>query len=249
LETSWTKKTSTSSAQKFTLGHGSQWYATVAGATGWNAGTISGAGSESSPNTLTAAHTVSATAATHKTFTLKATSEAHQTLTVKYKNYNGSTYATEKQLAEGDSVTVGYGTTWTASVKADTGYKAGTLSPGTKGTVTANTTISVSDAKPITPVITFNLSLLNVSCKVTYTNTSGQSKTETITGIKTIKYTIKYNTTVKIECPNNSSLESAYVTIKKGSDTQTTLYLGSSWTSGKHTANTTYNLAGEGLNK
>lgn len=197
LATSWTKKTSTSSAQKFTLGHGSQWYATVAGATGWNAGTISGAGSSSSPNTLTAAKTVSATAATHKTFTLKSTSEANQTITVKYKNYNGTSFAAEATLAEGGSVTVGYGTTWTATLTASAGYTAGTLSPGTKGTVTANTTISATNATAIKRTVTFNIGGTYPKFTVTYKNKSGTTVTsgQNPTSIKILSHT-----TITITC-------------------------------------------------
>lgn len=242
LATSWTKKTSTSSDQQFTLGHGSQWYATIAGATGWNAGTISSAGTEKSPNTLTAAHTVNATAATHKTFTLKATSEAHQTLIVKYKNYNGSTYAKEKQLAEGDSVTVGYGTTWTASVKADTGYKAGALSPGTKGTVTANTTISVTNATAIECTVTFNIGGTYPRFTVTYKNKSGTTVTS---GQNPTSINILSHTTITITCTMS---QGKYVDAKCIADTSIIncqIYGGNSKATAKITKNIKISIVGD----
>ena len=232
LATSWTKKTSTSSAQTFTLGHGSKWYATVAGATGWNAGTISGAGSSSSPNTLTAAHTVNASAATHKTFTLKSTSEANQTLTVKYKNYNGTSFAAEKTLAEGDSVTVGYGTTWTATLTASAGYTKGTLSPGSSGTVKGNVTVSATAAyKPtVTIKIVDNTSPDYI---VSYTNTSGVASEYMD---KAGTYSFQINSGTKVSFYNT---ESGAAYIKQDGVSKGSIGHKATWTSGAITTNTT----------
>ena len=46
--------------------------------------------------------------------------------------------------------TVRYGTIWTASVNGNGEYNAGTLSPGSSGTVTSNVTVSASAAS-VTP--------------------------------------------------------------------------------------------------
>lgn len=253
LATSWTKKTSTSSDQKFTLGHGSEWYATIAGTTYYSHGTISNPGTESNPNTLTAAHTVSATAATHKTYTITLTQKANETVTIHYKNHNGTSLATSWSTKT-SSVTLGHGSQYYCTISASTGYKAGTItSPGTASspnTLTAAKTISFTAATAITPKITFTRTADGYDpdtprFSVTYTNTSGSSKTVNDPS----SVTIKYNTTIKITCkqdgvkPGGSGTYYCGMKILQGSTVKKEKMLENSyWTSGKLTSNTTFKI-------
>ena len=77
-------------------------------------------------------HTISATNATAINYTLSINQSNHQTITV---TANGNKYTS--------NVSLPYGTKWTASIIADTGYTAGTLSK-TSGTITGNDSISAS---------------------------------------------------------------------------------------------------------
>lgn len=79
-------------------------------------------------------HTISATNATALTYILNIDQSNHQTITV---TANGKTYT--------NSVSLPYGTKWTATITPDTGYTAGTLSK-TNGTMTGNDSISASAA-------------------------------------------------------------------------------------------------------
>lgn len=138
-------KKSTSSAQSFTVRKGTTWTATVSPSTGWNAGALS----PGSSGTVSAATTVSAAAATYKTFTLKLAKQTHQTITLKYKNKKSDgtfdSEVTKKSSSSDQSFTVGYGTTWTATIAGATDWNAGTLS-AKSGTVTANVTVTASAA-------------------------------------------------------------------------------------------------------
>ena len=79
-------------------------------------------------------HTISATNATALTYILNIDQSNHQTITV---HANGKTYT--------NNVSLPYGTKWTATITADTGYTAGTLSK-TNGTMTGNDSISATAA-------------------------------------------------------------------------------------------------------
>lgn len=232
-------KTSTSSAQSFTVRHGTTWTATIAGATGWTAGALT----PGSSGTVTAATTVSAGSATYKTFTLKLNATSHQTITLKYKNKKSDgtfdSEVTKTSTSSAQSFTVGYGTTWTASLAAATGYTKGTLS-GSSGTVTAATTVSATAATAITPKITFTWTAdgWTPTATITYTNTSGSSATAT----KPSSVTIKYNTTIKITDTKNSSRY--YLKITQGSTYKKAIHNKESWTSGALTANTTFKIVG-----
>lgn len=104
LATSWSTKTSS-----VTLGHGSQYYCTIAASTGYTAGTITSPGTASSPNTLTAAKTISFTAATLKDWTVKI-----QVTDLIYSTYPNDIAATVKYNQSG--------TTKTLNIKAETTY-------------------------------------------------------------------------------------------------------------------------------
>jgi hypothetical protein len=90
---------------------------------------------------------ISATPATISTYTLKINGTTNQTITVKYIE-PGGTEVTVLSSSSDKSITVKNGTTWTATISANNGYTAGTLS-GTSGTVTSNVTISSTNAQPI----------------------------------------------------------------------------------------------------
>ena len=85
-------------------------------------------------NDINSNHTISATSATALTYILSIDQSNHQTITV---TANGNRYT--------NSVSLPYGTKWTASIIADTGYIAGTLFK-TSGTMTGNDSISASPA-------------------------------------------------------------------------------------------------------
>ena len=73
--------------------------------------------------------------ATLKTFNFTINQSANQTITV----------TTGDGTQHTSSFVANYGTTWTATIAADTGYKAGTLS-ATSGTVTGDYTLSATEA-------------------------------------------------------------------------------------------------------
>lgn len=132
--------------------YGTTWTASVSPSTGYNAGSISPA----SRGTLTnASVTVTAGNASLKTYTLtKSATNAstNQTLTVKYlpRNADG-TYPSSWSTLSSGSVTLRHGSRWQATVSANTGYNAGTITNagGTSSSMTGNVTVSVSAAKPI----------------------------------------------------------------------------------------------------
>ena len=232
-------KTSTSTGQYIKVLAGTTWTATVAGATGYNPGSLSnGSGTITDNQTV-----ISATAAKLKTFTLKLAATTHQTITLKYKNHksDGTVAAevTKTSTSSAQSFTVGYGTTWTATLAAATGYTKGTLS-ASSGTVKAATTVSATAATAITPKITFTWTAdgWTPTATITYTNSSGTSKTAT----KPSSVTIKYNTAVKITDTKNSN--PYYLKITQGSTYKTAIHTKESWTSGKLTANTTFKIVG-----
>ncbi len=233
-------KTSTGSNQSWTVRHGTTWTASVAGATGWTAGSLS----PGTSGTVTAATTVKANAATYKTFALKLNGTSNQTITLKYKNKNSngtfSAEVTKTSTGSAQSWTVGYGTTWTASLAAATGYTKGTLS-GSSGTVTSATTVSATAATAITPTISFSRTGQTTSqyyFTVTYTNTSGSRVT---TGNNPSSVKIKYNTTIVIKKVNAGGAIEVY----QGSTYKTAISLkGNTWTSGGLTGNTTFKING-----
>lgn len=77
-----------------------------------------------------------------KMYTVSVADTAHQTVTVTIKGSDGKTYT----ITNGQSVKVPYGSTFTASVKADKGYIAGTLNMSS-GTVTGDVVVSAGEAK------------------------------------------------------------------------------------------------------
>lgn len=148
-DASQVSKTSTSSNQSLTVEHGTAWTASLTASTGFNAGILS-----ASSGTINNNVTVSATAASRKTFTvtLKGTRPDGQS------QYDGQIYSfiykdpdtgasTSVESAMTDkTVTVKYGSTWTANIQPkNEDWECGTLNE-TNGTITGDLTIFATDA-------------------------------------------------------------------------------------------------------
>ena len=127
----------TAHTSTFTATYGDKWTATIAPATGYNAGTLS-----ATSGTITGAVTVSATAAAIKTFTLSFGATTNQTYTA---TVGGSTKAATSSAT---SYTVNYGTTYSVSYTANSATAAYTYtaSSAVSGTVTAATSIPAKSA-------------------------------------------------------------------------------------------------------
>ena len=119
------------------LPYGTTWTATITPDTGYTAGTLS-----KTSGTMTGNDSISASPASKNGYTLSITQSAHQTIIV-HANNNDYT----------SNVSLPYGTKWTAIIKPDTGYTAGTLSK-TSGTITGNDSVSASAATIINYKIT-----------------------------------------------------------------------------------------------
>ena len=193
------------STRTFTVQAGTTWTASITAVnTGFNAGSLN-----ATSGTITGSGvTITASNATRKTYTLKLNGTSNQTVTLRYTQ-PGSSQVTRTSTGSAQSWTVAYGTTWTASVSPASGYYAGTLSPGTAGTITGNVTVSVSSATSAAPtsyVVYFSLSGgESIPYKVRYTNTSGSS----VEASNPSSVTIKPNTTIKItNCGQNYASDS-----------------------------------------
>lgn len=222
----------------FTLPAGTTWTASLAADEGFTKGSLNFT-KGTVTTTWTSQYVLTASAATRKTYTLKLAATSHQTITLKYTNTTNNQSYTKTSTSSAQSFTVGYGTTWTATLAAATGYTKGTLS-ASSGTIKAATTVSATAATAITPKITFTWTAdgWTPTGTVTYTNTSGTSKTET----KPSSVTIKYNTTIKITDTKN--IRNYYLKITQGSTYKTAINRKGSWTSGALTANTTFKIVG-----
>ena len=127
----------TAHTSTFTATYGDKWTATIAPATGYNAGTLS-----ATSGTITGAVTVSATAAAIKTFTLSFGATTNQT-------YTATVGGTAKAAtANATSYTVNYGTKYSVAYTANSATAAYTYtaSSAVSGTVTAATSIPAKSA-------------------------------------------------------------------------------------------------------
>lgn len=238
------------STRTFTVQAGTTWTASItATTTGFNAGSLNA----TSGTIIGSGVTITASNATRKTYTLKLNGTSGQTITLRYTQ-PGSSQVTRTSTGSAQSWTVQYGTTWNASVSPASGYYAGTLSPGTAGTVTGNVTVSVSSATSSAPtsyVVYFSLSGSSaIPYKVRYTNTSGSS----VEASNPSSVTIKPNTTIKItNCGQNYQSDSwtneDCIDIKLNGSKLTTIvgssgaYLGSSsYTTSSINSSRTYQL-------
>lgn len=143
-----------------------------------------------------------ATGATWKTYKLTIPKQSKQKITVKYTEPGASQQKLESTETAAKSVTVKYGTSWTATIAStDSNYNPGTLTPGATGTVTAATTVSASAAQPKDIVVTFT-KVDSPQFKVTYTNSSGQT-----TSVNNPPYVkIKKNTSINIVMTDVTSI-------------------------------------------
>ena len=109
----------------FTCPVGTTYEAEIIAKSGYTAGTLNVNENGTFSNDIT----INATSAVASQYTLTITQSAHQTITV---TANGKTYTS--------SVSLPYGTRWTATITPDTGYVAGKLNK-TSGTITADDTV------------------------------------------------------------------------------------------------------------
>lgn len=132
-----TYKSTASANTTFTATYGEKWTATIAGAMGYNPGTLS-----ATSGTITGAVTLSATAATIKTFTLSFGATTNQTYTA---TIGGTTKAATSSAT---SYTVNYGTSYSVSYTAidTTAAYSYTASSKVSGTVTSNVSVPAKTA-------------------------------------------------------------------------------------------------------
>lgn len=132
-----TYKSTASANTTFTATYGEKWTATIAGATGYNPGTLS-----ATSGTITGAVTLSATAATIKTFTLSFGATTNQT----YVATIGGT--SKAATSSATSYTVNYGTSYSVAytaISASAAYTY-TASSAVSGTVTSNVNVPAKTA-------------------------------------------------------------------------------------------------------
>ena len=106
---------------------------------GYNAGKIS-----TTSLRVTSDYTFTATEPSVKIYTLTLKGTTNQTIKLEYTEPGKSKKSISSSKTD-QKIRVMHNTTWTATITPDTNYKAGTLS-ATSGTVTANITISASNA-------------------------------------------------------------------------------------------------------
>lgn len=198
--------TVTANGNKYTntvsLPYGTAYTVAIEPAEGYNAGTLN-----KTSGTLTGNDSISATAATLKQFTLTITQSEHQTITV---TANGNKYTS--------SVKLDYETKWTASIKPDTGYNAGTLNK-TSGMILSDDEVYAGSADGILYTINV-IQLTNTNAELCVLIDKGEHKTSswgygrkyrvrfkytydsTDTGIETIDM---YINDTKIPCTINNS--------------------------------------------
>ncbi len=139
-------------------------------------------------------HTVSATAAVALQYTLAIKQSEHQTITV---TANGKTYT--------NNVSLPYGTKWTAVIRPDTGYTAGTLNK-TNGIITGDDTVyATTDA-----IITKLTISVGATTNQTYILTiDGVAKPQTAAASS---YGVNYNSRYNVEYIANAATAAYYYT-------------------------------------
>ena len=160
-----TYKSTASANTTFTATYGEKWTATIAGATGYNPGTLS-----ATSGTITGAVTLSATAATIKTFTLSFGATTNQT----YVATIGGT--AKAATSSATSYTVNYGTSYSVAYTA-AGASAAytyTASSAVSGTVTSNVSVP---AKSATATLRYYTLSIPASSNQSYTLTLTKSST------------------------------------------------------------------------
>lgn len=151
--------------------------------------------------TITEDTTITVGLPTKGTFTVTITQTENQTITVTHtpssSEYGepsaplpdgGTDGGTDTSTTHTSTFTAKAEDTWTATIVADTGYTAGTLSPGTSGTITDNVEITASAASQI-----FNTLTLDSLEDHGYWQLNGVNK-------EPGSYQIAYGTSVTVEC-------------------------------------------------
>ena len=220
-----TYKSTASANTTFTATYGEKWTATIAGATGYNPGTLS-----ATSGTITGNVTISATAATIKTFTLSFGATTNQT----YVATIGGT--AKAATSSATSYTVNYGTSYSVVYTAASASAAYTYtaSSSVSGTVTSNVSVPAKSATATLRYYTLSIG-----------KTTNQSYTLTLTKSSTYGGTLpSYTSTATKSAQNNLSVP--YGTTYSITYTGDTGYNGGSTKSGTVNAATTvsHNEAG-----
>ena len=220
-----TYKSTESANTTFTATYGETWTATIAGAAGYNPGTLS-----ATSGTITGAVTLSATAATIKTFTLSFGATTNQT----YVATIGGT--AKAATSSATSYTVNYGTSYSVAYTA-AGASAAytyTASSAVSGTVTSNVSVPAKSATATLRYYTLSIPA-----------TSNQSYTLTLTKSSTYGGTLPSYTSTATSAAQNLSVP--YGTTYSISYSGNTGYNGGSTKSGTVNAATTVSHNGASL--
>ena len=153
------------------LPYGTTWTATITPDTGYTAGALN-----KTSGTITGNDSISASPASKNGYTLSITQSAHQTIIV-HANNNDYT----------SNVSLPYGTKWTAIIKPDTGYTAGTLSK-TSGTITGNDSVSASAATIINYKITIRETENTITTVTATSSVDSKNVIAWTTGSKSFPY-------------------------------------------------------------
>ena len=199
-------KTSTSSAQNFTVKVGTTWTATIAGSTYYSAGSLN-----ASSGTVRANTTVSASAATHITYTITLTQKSNETVTIHYKNHSGTALASSWSTTTA-SVTLGKGSQYYSTIAASTGYTAGTItSPGTS-----------SSPNTLNAAVTISFTAATINKYTVYAKTAGL----TIGGTaRSSGWSASYNYNASISVQTTASWSDYNIKVYKGTSSSGTLWL------------------------
>ena len=196
-----TYKSTESANTTFTATYGETWTATIAGATGYNPGTLS-----ATSGTITGAVTLSATAATIKTFTLSFGATTNQT----YVATIGGT--AKAATSSATSYTVNYGTSYSVAYTAASASAAYTYTASSKvsGTVTSNVSVPAKSATATLRYYTLSIGkTTNQSYTLTLTKSStygGTLPTYTSTATSAAQsLSVPYGTTYSISYTANAA--------------------------------------------
>ena len=196
-----TYKSTASANTTFTATYGEKWTATIAGATGYNPGTLS-----ATSGTITGNVTISATAATIKTFTLSFGATTNQTYVARI---GGTAKAATSRAT---SYTVNYGTSYSVSYIAAnaTAAYSYTASSSVSGTVTSNVSVPAKSATATLRYYTLSIGkTTNQSYTLTLTKSStygGTLPTYTSTATSAAQsLSVPYGTTYSISYTANAA--------------------------------------------
>lgn len=190
----------------FTAPYGSTYTATITPAEGYNAGKLS-----SASGTIKSNVTISATAATIKTFTVTITQSANQTIKVVC---NGQTHTS--------TFTAPYGSSYTVFIEPDVGYNAGKLN-NTGGVLTGNISISATNAviKQFTVTITQSLNqTITVKCNgqsyiSSFKANYGSTYTASVSTSNSVYYIPGTISSASGTITNNITISATAATLKK----------------------------------